>query len=167
MNQITILFADKHPQVRMAWSFLLKQNPRLKMVATCESGEAAIALSKNLNPDIVIIDTCLPDMTGLKATQLIRRNSPTVKVIGLSYYIQSDIPNKILLSGAQGCISKMSYPEEIFKTIFEVQNGRTYICKEMQPMHPVDELINRIPQPSFKGNKIITMSKPRLKEYNL
>jgi DNA-binding NarL/FixJ family response regulator len=167
MNQITILFADKHPLIRNAWSFLLKQNPRFHMLATCESGKTAIQLSKTLNPDIVIIDTCLGDMSGLEATQLIRRSSPSVKVIGLSYYLHPDMGHKILLSGAQGCLSKMSYPEEIFKTITEVHSGKTYICKELQPVHKEDALLNRLANPGFNGNKIITMSKPRLQQYSL
>jgi DNA-binding NarL/FixJ family response regulator len=164
MNQITILFADKHPLIRKAWDFLLRQNARLNVVAACESGETAVELSKKLNPDIAIIDTCLRGMNGLEATQLIIRNSPSAKVIGLSFYTQTEIAYKILLSGAMGCLSKSSYPEEIFKTIIEVLNGRTYICREMQAVHPVDALIDRISPHGFGGKKIITVNKPRLQE---
>lgn len=164
MNQISILFVDKHPLIRKAWDFLLKQSERFKLLAACESGEIAIELSKKLNPDIVIIDTCLEGMSGLEATQLITRNSPSVKVIGLSYDTHADIAYKIILSGAMGCLSKMSYPEEIFRTIIEVQNGITYICKEMRSIHPVAALAERISPPYFGGKKIISMNKPRLQE---
>jgi DNA-binding NarL/FixJ family response regulator len=165
MNQINILFVDKHPQIRKAWDFLLGQDSRFKVVAACERGEIAIELSKRLNPDIVIIDTNLSGMSGLDATRLIVKNFPQIKVIGLSYNNQEDTAHKIILSGAMGCISKMSYPEEIFKTILEVYKGRTYICKEMRPTSPGDALVDRMSSTYFNEMRIITMNKPRLQEY--
>jgi DNA-binding NarL/FixJ family response regulator len=165
MNQITILFVDKHPQIRKAWDFLIGQDSRFKVVATCERGEIAIELAKRLNPDIVIIDTNLPGMSGLEATRLIAKNFPKIKVIGLSYNTQEDTAHKIILSGAMGCLSKMSYPDEIFKTILEVQNGVTYICKEMRPMSAGEALVERMTSSYFNEMRVITMNKPRLQEY--
>jgi DNA-binding NarL/FixJ family response regulator len=165
MNQITILFIDKNPVIRKAWDFIMRQDARFKMVATCESGEMAIELSKKINPEIVIIDTNLPGMSGLETTRLITKNFPAIKVIGLSYNTQEETAHKIILSGAMGCLSKMSYPDEIFRAIMEVQNGKTYVCKEMRAIHPADVLIERISSPSFSEKKVITMNKPRLQEY--
>jgi DNA-binding NarL/FixJ family response regulator len=96
---------------------------------------------------------------------LIAKNFPQIKVIGLSYNDQEDTAHKIILSGAMGCISKMSYPEEIFKTIIEVHKGRTYVCKEMRPNSPGDALVERMSSSFFNEMKVITMNKPRLQEY--
>jgi DNA-binding NarL/FixJ family response regulator len=167
MNTIRILFVDKNPLIRKAWHFLLKQNARYQVLATCESGEMAIELAKKLSPDIVIIDCSLRGMNGLETTQLIRRYSPSTRVIGLSYDTHADIAYKILLSGAHGCLSKMSYPDEIYHTITEVQNGRKYICKEMREEHWVDVPVERISSPSILREKIMTMNKPRLQEYSV
>ena len=167
MNPIRILFVDKNPLVRKAWDFLLTQRSQFQVMATCESGEIALELAKKLNPDIVIIDCCLRGMSGLETTQLIRRYSPSTRVIGLSYDTQTDVAYKILLSGAHGCLSKMSYPDEIYYTINEVQNGRTYICKEMRAKPRVDIPAERVSSPSFPREKIITMNKPRLQECSL
>jgi DNA-binding NarL/FixJ family response regulator len=164
MNQISILFVDKNPLIRKAWHFLLTQRTQFQVMAACESGEMALELAKKLNPDVVIIDCCLRGMSGLETTQLIRRYSPTTKVIGLSYDTHTDIAFKIILSGAHGCLSKMSYPDEIYYTINEVQNGRTYICKEMRAKHWVDVPTERISSPSILRERIITMNKPRLQE---
>jgi len=64
-------------------------------------------------------------------------------------------------------LSKMSYPDEIYHTITEVQNGRKYICKEMREEHWVDVPVERISSPSILREKIMTMNKPRLQEYSV
>ncbi len=79
MNQITILFVDDHPLIRKAWEFFLKQDPRFILIGSCENGEEAIELSKELCPDIVIMDIRLRGMSGIEATQMIRDNCPAVK----------------------------------------------------------------------------------------
>ena len=131
MNQITLLFVDDHPLIRKAWEFFLKQDPRFKLIGCCENGETAIKLSKELCPDIVIMDIRLRGMSGIEATQMIRENCPAVKIIGLSFHLIADYAEKMMESGAMGYLSKISEPEEIYKAIMEVYQGRTYICKDV------------------------------------
>ncbi len=164
MNQITIVFVDRNPLVRKAWDFIMRQDTRFKMLATCENGESAIELTKILNPDIVIADTNLPGMSWVETTRLITKNFPETKMIGLSYNIEEETAHRIMLSGAMGCLSKMSYPDEIFKAIVQVYKGETYICREMRAIRPVNEPVERISSAFLKEKKVITMNKPRLLE---
>jgi DNA-binding NarL/FixJ family response regulator len=131
MKPITIIFVDDHPLIRKAWAFILKHDPRFKLIAACESGEEAIEKSKQLCPDVVIMDIRLRGISGIEATKLIRRNCPGTKIIGLSFHSQPDHAQEIIENGAMGYLTKLSNPEEIFKAILEVQQGRSYICKEM------------------------------------
>ncbi len=131
MNQITILFVDDHPLIRKAWEFFLRQDPRFKLIATCEDGETAIELSSELCPDIVIMDIRMRGMSGIEATQMIKANCPGIKIIGLSFHLIPDYAEKMMQSGAMGYLSKVSPPQEIYKAITEVYEGRTYICKEV------------------------------------
>jgi DNA-binding NarL/FixJ family response regulator len=164
MNQITIVFVDRNPLVRKAWDFIMRQDARFKMLATCENGEAAIELSKILNPDILIADTNLPGMSWVEITRMITKNFPETKMIGLSYNIEEETAHRIILSGAMGCLSKMSYPDEIFKAIVQVYKGETYICKDMRTNRPANEPVERISSVFLKEKKVITMNKPRLLE---
>ena len=134
MNPINILFVDDHPLIRKAWDFLLKQDKRFKVIGVCESGEEAIVATKQLCPDIVIMDIRLRGISGIEATQLIKQNCPEVKIIGLSFHIESDYAEKIMQSGAMGYLSKNSSPDEIFTAITEVHSGKTYICPEISDM---------------------------------
>jgi two-component system invasion response regulator UvrY len=134
MNQISILFVDDHPLIRKAWDFLLRNDKRFKVIGVCESGEEAIKLSCQLCPDVVIMDIRLRGISGIEATQLIKLNCPEIKIIGLSFHIETDYAEKIMQCGARGYLSKNSSPDEIFKAITEVHSGRTYICQEVSDM---------------------------------
>lgn len=112
----------------------MKQDSRFILIGTCENGEEAIELSKELCPDIVIMDIRLRGMSGIEATQMIRGNCPAVKIIGLSFHLIPDYAEKMIQSGAMGYLSKISAPDEIYKAILEVYQGRTYICKEVSDL---------------------------------
>ena len=109
----------------------MKQDKRFKLIASCENGEETIEMTKQLCPDIVIMDIKMRGMSGIEATQLIRENCPAAKIIGLSFHIQQDYAEKMMQNGAMGYLSKISPPDEIYKAIIEVQQGRTYICEEV------------------------------------
>ena len=85
MNQITLLFVDDHPLIRKAWEFFLKQDSRFRLIGSCDNGETAIELSKELCPDIVIMDIRMRGMSGIEATQMIRGNCPGVKSLACPF----------------------------------------------------------------------------------
>ena len=131
MKPITIIFVDDHPLIRKAWAFILKQNRRFKLIAECESGEEAVEKSSQLCPDIIIMDIRMRGISGIEATQLIRKNCPGSKIIGLSFHTLPEYAQEIMQSGAMGYLTKLSHPDEIFKAIIEVYNGNSYICEDM------------------------------------
>jgi DNA-binding NarL/FixJ family response regulator len=131
MKPITIIFVDDHPLIRKAWAFILNNDSRFRLVAECESGEEAVERSRELCPDIVIMDIRLSGISGVEATQLIRENCPSTKIIGLSFHSQPHHAQEIIESGARGYLTKLSHPEEIFKAIIEVHQGNSYVCEDM------------------------------------
>jgi DNA-binding NarL/FixJ family response regulator len=131
MSQINILFVDDHPLIRKAWKFILEQDNRFHLMAECESGEEAIELVKELCPDIVIMDIRMRGINGIEATQLIMKNCPGTKIIGLSYHTLPEYAHEMIKSGAKGYLSKISSQQEIYKAILEVHKGRTYICEQI------------------------------------
>jgi DNA-binding NarL/FixJ family response regulator len=136
MDQITILLVDDHPLIRKAWAFLLIQNPRFRLIADCDSGELAVKLSRQLCPDIIIMDIRMKGISGIEATELIGKSCPDSKIIGLSFHHLPDYARQIIALGARGYLSKSSPPDEIYKAILEVYEGRIYICKELADKFP-------------------------------
>jgi len=107
MKPITIIFVDDHPLIRKAWAFILKHDPRFKLIASCESGEEEIKKCSQLCPDVVIMDIRLRGISGIEATKLIRRNCPGTKIIGLSFHSQPHDAQEIIENGAMGYLTKL------------------------------------------------------------
>ena len=126
-EKITILITDDHTLLREAWSIFLNADPRFKVLGLAGTGEEAIELVNQFHPDIVLMDINLPGINGMAATQLIRRNSPATKILGVSMHTQPSYARKMLRHGASGYISKDSSSEEMCKAIMEVHNNQKYI----------------------------------------
>jgi two-component system invasion response regulator UvrY len=131
-EKITILIADDHTLVRETWSFILNSDPRFYVVAECGSGEDAVEMAKKLRPAVVIMDINLPGINGIEATQMIRKFSPSSKILGVSLHTQPTYARKMMQKGAVGYVTKNSSREEMFKAIIEVYDGKKYICEEIK-----------------------------------
>ena len=141
MNKITILIVDDHTLVRETWSFILNTHLEFSVLGECGSAEDAIELAKTLCPHVVIMDINLPGMNGIEATSLIRKYSPSTKVLGVSLHTQPTYARKMIQKGAHGYVTKNSSREEMFRAIKEVHGGRKYICQEIKNILS-EEMIN-------------------------
>jgi two-component system invasion response regulator UvrY len=132
MEKITILIADDHTLVRQTWGFVVNTDNRFKVIAECASGEEAIELSRQLRPNVVIMDINLPGINGIEATRQIRKFSPSSKILGVSMHSQPAFVRTMMQKGALGYVTKNSSKEEMFTAITEVHAGRKYICSEIK-----------------------------------
>ncbi|HEY2720130.1 MAG TPA: response regulator transcription factor [Chitinophagaceae bacterium] len=132
MDKITILIADDHKLVRQIWEFVLNNHGRFHVIAECASGEEAIEISREMRPNVVIMDINLPGISGVEATAQIRKFSPDSKIIAVSMHTQASYVKTIMKNGAMGYVTKNSPKEEIFKAILEVSSDRKYICEEIK-----------------------------------
>lgn len=141
MKKITILIADDHKLIRQAWSLILNTDSRFQVVAEAASGEEAIEQARQLRPNVVLMDISLPGISGMEATQLIRKLSPATKILAVSMYTQPVYVSKMLKQGAMGYVTKNSSSEEMCKAVMEIQNNRRYLCSEIKNIIS-DQLIN-------------------------
>lgn len=132
MEKITILIADDHKLIRETWSFILNSDPRFQVISQCSNGEEAIAEAQRLRPKVVLLDINMSPISGLEATQQIRKFSPASKIIGVSMHSQPAYVKKLLKLGAHGYVTKNSPQNEMFEAITEVQKGGRYICSEVK-----------------------------------
>ena len=148
MKPITILVADDHKLVREAWSFILNNDDRFKVIAECPNAESAIMQVKDLRPDVVIMDINMPGMNGIEAIPFIRKFSPISKILGVSCYTFPDIARKMIIAGASGYLTKNSSRDEMFHGIIEVMAGKKYLCKEIKSL--IEESINGTDDPKVR-----------------
>jgi DNA-binding NarL/FixJ family response regulator len=110
---ITVLVADDQMIVRRGIVSLLSLNPQFQVVAEAIDGRSAVDQTFAHEPDVVIMDISMPEMTGLEATKIIKQRLPRIKVLVLSSYDNPDYVSEILQSGASGYLLKNTSPDEL------------------------------------------------------
>jgi two-component system response regulator NreC len=126
MNKIRILLADDHPLVRSGLVKLLEPYKEFVVVGEASDGEEAVAMTKKLEPDIVVIDLSMPKLSGVEATKIIQKNNPLSKVLVLTMHDSEEYVYQILKSGAGGYVLKNSGRDELAAAIRAVANGEKF-----------------------------------------
>jgi two-component system nitrate/nitrite response regulator NarL len=130
-HTIRVLLADDHPVVRRGLSACLARHPHLLIVGEAADGQEAVTKTRELSPDIVLMDVDMPLMNGLTATDILRKEHPRVRVLILSMHSQSDYVLRILQSGARGYVLKSASPDELAKAIETVYAGESYFSPDV------------------------------------
>ena len=151
MNKISILIADDHKLIRETWSYILNNDPRFKVVASCGNGEEAVELAKEKHPGVILMDINMSPFSGLEATKQIRKIIPDSKIIGVTMHSQPAYAKKMLQIGAKGYVTKNSSKEEMIKAILEVYQGNKYICEEIRNILSDQSLEEKQDSPSINA----------------
>ena len=130
--KIRLVLVDDHEMVRNTWKLILQQDPRIDIIAECNSGAEAIDIANGLFPDIMLMDINMSPVNGFEATRKIVKSCPQIKIIGVSVNDQPGYARNMLQLGAKGFVTKNTAQEEMIEAILEVFKGRTYICKELR-----------------------------------
>jgi two-component system, NarL family, nitrate/nitrite response regulator NarL len=128
---IRVLIADDHPVVRKGLSACLSRLNHVIIVGEATDGREALRKAKELVPDIVLMDIDMPNMNGLTATELLRKDNPAIKVLVLSMHRQSEYVVRILQSGARGYVLKEAPTEELLKAIETLHRDETFFSPEV------------------------------------
>ena len=122
-----IYLLDAHPVVRLGLTYLIKNEPSLKVVG--ESSNAARCL-KDLSkqqPDLLIMGLSLPGMSGLEFSKKLRSQFPDLPILVLSTYGESLYAQRCLRAGARGFISKREGPAALLEGIRRVLKGHIFV----------------------------------------
>lgn len=131
---------DDHALVRMGIRRLLEDMPDVFVVADAESGEAALALVKLHNPDVVLLDMKMPGIDGWEVTRRLKKSNPNIKVIAVTAMTTDPLPTRILQLGAMGYLTKESGAEEMGAAIRKVAKGEKYLSAEIAQKMAINSL---------------------------
>lgn len=124
---ITLLLADDHPVVRKGTRELLEAEADLRVLGEASSGADVVAKAQALNPDIVLMDMSMPDMTGVEATRRIKAGQGRVSVLVLSSYDDDAYVFAALEAGAAGYLLKEASEEELLRAVRAVAAGESVL----------------------------------------
>jgi DNA-binding NarL/FixJ family response regulator len=126
-NTIRILLADDHTILRDGIRSLLEDEPDMEVIGEAEDGHAAVKMTGQLGPDVVVMDIAMPLLNGLEATRQIKRNNPQVKVLILTMHENEEYIRQVLATGAMGYILKDAAARELLGAIRAVHRGEAVL----------------------------------------
>ena len=127
LMKIKILLADDHKITRDGLRSLLEKQPDMEVAGEAENGREAERLTRELTPDVVVMDISMPDLNGIDAARQIKEMSPSTRIIALSMYSDREFIDGMLAAGASGYLTKDCAFDELVQSIHAVIDGKIYL----------------------------------------
>lgn len=138
MKNIRVLIADDHAIVRHGLCALLGTEHGIEVVGEAKDGNEAVARTKQLAPDVVIMDIVMPRKDGVEATVEIRAAVPSTKIVVLTSFGTSDKISRAIEAGATGALMKTAEDRELLSAIRTVANGGRVISPAVRKLISTD-----------------------------
>lgn len=143
-NTIKILIADDHTVVRAGLKAILGFEKDFSIVGEAMNGLDAVRKTKDLGPDVVIMDLMMPKLGGAEATAQIISENPNVRVLILTTYGSADDISRALDAGATGALMKTASNDQLASAIRKVAGGGKAVAPEISKALKVDPPITNL-----------------------
>ena len=157
---IRVLIAEDHLMVRAGIRALLEKAGDINVLDEASNGQEAVEMTRNLKPDVLIMDIMMPRMNGIQAAENIREMRLPTNILLLSMYSDEGLVHQALQCGVKGYVLKSSVSEELIQAIRAVSNGQTYLSGAISAI--VESVIH--PHPAGKDGDLLSNLSPREKE---
>jgi serine phosphatase RsbU (regulator of sigma subunit)/DNA-binding NarL/FixJ family response regulator len=138
------MLVDDHAVVRSGLAAFLMAFDELELVGQAGSGEEAVRLCEQLEPDVVLMDLVMPGMDGATATRRIRERHPNIQVIALTSFKEKALVEGALEAGAIGYLLKNVSTEELADAIRSAHAGRRTLTPEVALVLAQAEKLERL-----------------------
>ncbi len=147
MNQadtIRVLLVDDHPIFAQGLALLLRSEPNMTVIGHSHSGAEAIALFRQYQPDVTLMDLRMPDMGGVEVIEAIRTEFPTARILVLSIHDSDEWIYQAIQAGAKGFLLKDVQPAALVNAIHTVYQDQLYL-----PAPISEKLVRRMTAPEL------------------
>jgi DNA-binding NarL/FixJ family response regulator len=131
MRPARILIADDHEIVRGGISALLEREPDWVVCGQAAGGQQAVDMAIALNPDVVLLDINMRDLSGIEAARVIRSSVQT-NIVFMTAYDSSDLEYVARKMGASGFLSKSDHAHALVDAVRAVLSGKTFFPAEVR-----------------------------------
>lgn len=151
---IKVVLVDNHQLVRTGVRHILSDAEGIEVIGEADSAEQAVEITRQLHPDVVLMDVHMPGIEGLEATRRLLRVDRKLKILALTVYGSEPYPSRLLEAGAQGYLTKSCSAQSMVSAIRTISRGERYICTRIarqmalsglddQPKNPFARLSQR------------------------
>ena len=130
-DKITVLLVDDHVLVRRGFRRMLEDEPDISVVGEASDGEEAIRLARELEPQVILMDSALPHVSGLEATRQILAARPASLILMLSMHSEDTLVRQALDAGARGYILKNAVDLELPAAVRRVVAGEIVLSPQL------------------------------------
>jgi two-component system, NarL family, nitrate/nitrite response regulator NarL len=149
-NTIRVVLADDHVFVRDGIKSLLENEANIEVVGEATDGLEALKMVEINQPDLLILDIRMPNLTGIEVVEKLRSQNNSVKIVMLSMHESEEYVLKSIKAGADGYLLKGSSKEEFLKALHTVSDGGKYFSGDISSI-----LIGQLTHPtSFSEAKL-------------
>ena len=122
---IKVMIVDDHLLVRDGINLLLSTFDDIQVISVVDSGEKALALCKQEQPDVILMDMVMPEQDGPESTGRILKNFPDIKVIALTSFVEEDLVVRAVQAGAIGYLLKNVSADKLAEAVRSATQGQS------------------------------------------
>ena len=141
---IRVLIADDQALVRGGFRLILDAQKDIEVVGEAADGHEALALARELEPDVVLMDVRMPDLDGIEATQRLLESNRSPRVLMLTTFDLSEYVYQAMKAGASGFLLKDVRPEQLAEAVRVVAAGEALLAPAIT-RRLIEEFVHRPP----------------------
>jgi DNA-binding NarL/FixJ family response regulator len=139
---LRILVVDDHAVVRRGVRSLLESHQGWEVCGEATTGRDAVEQSRQLRPDIVVMDLSLPELNGLDATRQILKEAPGIEVLVLTMHHSEELARDVLRAGARGYMMKSDADENLIAAVNTLRRHKPFLTSSVTGL-VLDDFIRR------------------------
>ena len=125
-EEAKIVIADDHELARESMRSMLETEPHLQVLAEARDGQESLEVCRLQRPDLVLMDVGMPKVNGFEATQTIKAELPTTKVLMVSAHFDPFLVAEVVRAGADGYVTELCTVQELVDAIRGVLRGESH-----------------------------------------
>lgn len=131
MEKIKIILVDDHQMFRDGVKSILHDEQNIELVGEVGNGLDLFRLLETVQPDLIVTDISMPDLSGIEVAKYVSENFPGIKILILSMHVREDFIIKAIEAGADGYLPKDASMNELLEAIYTISRGESYFNRKI------------------------------------